>query len=75
MERIERELKCPKCLHEWTSRKFEPKECPHCKKRLDWSKHTYCVDPREGFVIPMPEVSSDKGDGECDFMFSNVGLG
>jgi len=42
-ERIERDLKCPKCLHEWVSRKLEPKECPHCKKRLDWKVCDYTL--------------------------------
>ena len=49
MERVERELKCPKCLHEWESRVYEPKECPHCKKRLDWKVCDYVL-PDKGEV-------------------------
>jgi len=28
--------KCPFCGYEWKSRKMEPKECPLCKRRLDF---------------------------------------
>ena len=58
MERVERSMKCPrgKCGYEWESRVFEPRECPKCKKRLDWEIGDYTL----------PEVSSDKGDKFLD---------
>ena len=27
---------CPKCNYEWISRVKYPKECPRCKRRLDF---------------------------------------
>ena len=31
-------MKCKKCKYEWKSRKKDPKACPRCKTRLDYSK-------------------------------------
>ncbi len=47
MERVERDLKCPRCEYEWVSRKLEPKECPHCKKRLDWEIGDFTLPKKE----------------------------
>jgi len=27
-------MRCPKCLHKWTARVDDPKECPKCKNYL-----------------------------------------
>lgn len=29
-------MKCPYCGYEWSPRVNKPKECPRCKRRLDY---------------------------------------
>lgn len=42
-------IKCPKCEYQWASRKNQPRQCPKCKKRLDWKVCDYVL-PDKGEV-------------------------
>jgi len=36
--------KCPYCGYVWTPRVANPKECPRCKRRIDYSRQEKIKD-------------------------------